>query len=162
MSKKERNPLDPHHHPRNRQDFIDYDYTSELDEESKEFLAKFTDEYYGGAFSKSEKAVKAKKNEHIKLSNRAGHIEDVDKYDDTNLHKTEKLRKECYKRNSYSRNCIVNFAKLSRRLDAIDDNILDKLESNMIELTDVVLDLEAKNYNGKYDDIIAEIRSYLK
>lgn len=50
MSKRKRNSLNPHHNPRQRKDFIDYDYTSKLNAEETEFLEKFTNEFYGGAF----------------------------------------------------------------------------------------------------------------
>lgn len=50
MSKKKRNSLNPEHSPKSRREFIDYDYADKLDDESLDFLKKFTDEFYGGSF----------------------------------------------------------------------------------------------------------------
>jgi DNA mismatch repair ATPase MutS len=40
--------------PKVRKEFIDYDYIQDLDPESRAFLAKFNNEYYGAAVSKTK------------------------------------------------------------------------------------------------------------
>lgn len=42
--------LNPKNHIKRRQSFIDYDYVSKLSDKDKEFLSKFTNEYYCASF----------------------------------------------------------------------------------------------------------------
>jgi len=58
MSKRKRSSTNPHHNPRQRKDYIDYDYTSKLNLEEIEFLEKFTNEFYGGAFQINDTYIK--------------------------------------------------------------------------------------------------------
>ena len=53
MTKKKRNSLDPSKTTKQRRQYIDYDYSSKLNDEEREFLATFTDEYYGGSFKRN-------------------------------------------------------------------------------------------------------------
>ena len=89
--------MNPKYHPRTRTSYLDYDYIDKLSPKEREFLARFTDEYYGGAFEKTESG----------------------NYSTKNLHKTQKLRRECYKRNRDQNYCQYNMANLSDRLNDI-------------------------------------------
>jgi hypothetical protein len=52
--RKKRDPLKHSDQVRTRREFIDYDYVNQLSKEERDFLAKFTDEYYGGAVKKGD------------------------------------------------------------------------------------------------------------
>ena len=122
--KKKRDPLNLNHQTRTRRDYIDYDYAKELSKEEREWLAKFTDEYYGGAF----------------------------RNDCTDIHKTDEQRKECYGRNNSAQRCIFNLAKQTEKLDeiieaitAIDTQIQNiNHEETLVELLDAKEELTKK------------------
>lgn len=79
----------------------DYDYIKELNPEEKNFLAAFTDEYYGGSVAK-DKNGKVKK----------GY-----------LHKTTELAKDCYDRNNRRNNDVVSVTKANNLLWDINSAI---------------------------------------
>lgn len=50
MARKSKDSFSPHKNIKSRREFIDYDYTDKLNKEEREFLAKFSDEFYGADF----------------------------------------------------------------------------------------------------------------
>lgn len=130
--KKIRDPLNPAHQTRPRRDYIDYDYINKLDPKAREFLAKFTDEFYGGAFLKTESGYYSKKN----------------------IHRTAKLRRNCYNRNDASKRCIFTLAKITEKLQDFDaytesyEAISDGFEDAVIEILDNV----AKESSSSQED----------
>jgi len=58
-SKKKHPYLEPRLNSRVRQEFLDYDYIGDLSEEEKDFLNKFSGEFYGGTFSKDGSDITA-------------------------------------------------------------------------------------------------------
>lgn len=122
--------------PRHRKGFIDYDYLDQLTKEEKEFLGKFTDEYYGGGgFERGED-------------------DDFD-YTDS-IHNTDELRRDCYRRNKRQQRCaynraagignlFLNGANNTLAKEEEDNlNIIDNYEDNLIELINAKDMLEAK------------------
>jgi len=75
---------------------------SQLSNKERKFLEKFTDEYYGGGgFSRQED----------------------DTYDySKNVHKTDELRKECYRRNTNQNKDLYNLKRISGKLDIMEDS----------------------------------------
>ncbi|HLD91085.1 MAG TPA: hypothetical protein VI911_08750 [Patescibacteria group bacterium] len=106
--------------PKERKEFIDFDYVKNLDPEAKKWLSKFSDEYYGAAFTirdtyiiengeyvcindrdlrKFRKEVKYYKDENGNFT-----TDDSYKYSKDNVHNTSEQRKECnHVANSMSR-----------------------------------------------------------
>lgn len=72
-----------------RQELIDYDYIDKLSDEEKAWLNQFTGEYLGGNFKKTKSG----------------------KYSNKNLHKGQKMRKDCYDRNNWRNNDIYSVTK---------------------------------------------------
>lgn len=120
-----------------RQEYIDMDYVDKLDEKQKEFLNKFTGEFYGGAFDKNEN----------------------DEYTDDNLMKTDAERKEMWNNNNARNRCLygkiknkvgnthlLNFEKVKNMVedefaknldpDTIEDAIIDFIDSKKSEDSD--------------------------
>lgn len=85
--------LTPSVHPRNRQEYIDYDYVHQLSAKEKEWLSNFTEEYLGGNFQ------------------HAG----------TKMHKSKKERKTCYDRTNARNRDMYSKAVATKRLMSIDD-----------------------------------------
>ena len=96
--------LEKQYQPRSRKDFIDYDYKDLLDEKEEEFLAQFTDEYYGGAVHK-------RKNGQVK----AGY-----------LHKTKEQARDCYKRNNDMNNDVMGVNKANSLLSNLETELKNK------------------------------------
>lgn len=111
---KEKYPaLKPHLNLKSRYDLIDYDYVDQLSDEEKEWLNKFTEEYVNANLdSKNSKK---------------------------NLHKSKKLKKDCYDRNNSRNRDILTRAKaqgkdidfhgLEHELSSFDENqIIDIID----------------------------------
>lgn len=95
---------------RTRREFIDYDYVNQLSPEERKFLAKFTDEYYGGAILKGDK-------------NAIHYSDDPKEYD--------RLRKDCYNRNNEISRCQYNLSRTTAKMHELIEAIttIDKLSS---------------------------------
>lgn len=78
------------YNPRARQEYSDYDYIKDLPEDAKEYLNKFTGEFYGADLDFNN------------LEN--------------NLHNTEELKKDCTDRNNAQNRCQYTIAKASNRV----------------------------------------------
>jgi hypothetical protein len=50
MIKKRRDALSANRHNQSRQEYVDYDYVKKLSKEERDYLAKFTDEFYGATW----------------------------------------------------------------------------------------------------------------
>jgi hypothetical protein len=96
--RKKRDPLKHSDQVRTRREFIDYDYVNQLSKEERDFLAKFTDEYYGGAVKKGDAEA-------------LHYSDDKKEYD--------KLRKDCYNRNNEIGRCQYNLSKTTGKMKEI-------------------------------------------
>jgi hypothetical protein len=85
--------LKPEFNLKRRKELIDYDYIDKLSDKEKEWLNKFTEEYINASFRKNQAP----------------------------LHKTKKLRKNCYDRNNASNRDILTIAKVTARAVSIDE-----------------------------------------
>lgn len=99
--------LDPSLNLKSRSDLIDYDYIDQLSEEEKAFLNKFTEEFVNASFNTKNPRK--------------------------NLHKTKKLRQECYNRNNARNRDIFTKAKASGKLDNISAIRNDEYDYNVEE-----------------------------
>jgi hypothetical protein len=50
MTKRRRDALGANRHIQSRQEYVDYDYVKKLSKEERDYLAKFTDEFYGATW----------------------------------------------------------------------------------------------------------------
>lgn len=96
---------------RTRTELIDYDYLDKLNDKEKEWLNKFSEEYIGASIKKDEKP----------------------------MHKTKRLRKDCYDRNNARNRCILTRAKASGTINYLEDlkkeeNALDGLDRLVYEI----------------------------
>lgn len=138
--KKKRNPLNFKQQTRPRREFMDYDYVHKLSPEEKEFLAKFTDEYYGGAVKKGCKTD-------------IHYSPDKKEYD--------RLRKDCYNRNNRQNIDTYGLSKMALRLVDIENDVaideLDKkasyinFEDALIEVLDSLAEQPSQKTGDKTD-----------
>lgn len=105
--------LDPKLNLKSRQDLIDYDYVNKLNDKEKDFLNKFSEEFINASFSAKGKP----------------------------LHRTKKMRKDCYDRNNARNRDILTKAKIMDKVDRYDAiehtsslEVFD--EDSMIEIID--------------------------
>lgn len=90
--------LDPLYNTKVRRENIDYDYIKKLNEEEKAWLNKFTEEYNNASF----------------------------KNDGTDLHNTQEMKRDCYRRNNYRNRCLYGVSKANGRVvDATDEERID-------------------------------------
>lgn len=123
-----------------RQEFMDYDYIDKLDEETKQWLANFTDEHYNASVGKQS-----------------------DEGKDNNLYKTKELVKESQTANNKRNNDLYGKKRSRRELVSLknlgsqndDPNFAgyrtvdkDSTEDALIEL----LDYKAKNFGDSGGD----------
>ena len=73
---------------RTKWEYLDQDYIDKLSDEEKRFLSDFNEEFYGGSF---------------------GHK--------CNLHRTKKLRRECYARNNSRNRDLYAISRAANQLD---------------------------------------------
>jgi len=78
---------------KSRTDLLDYDYLHKLNKEELEFLNKFTGEYVNAGINKEDKTV---------------------------LHKTKRLRKNCYDMNNARNRDITTRTKMLNKMDGLD------------------------------------------
>lgn len=139
--KKKRDPLNLKHQTRPRREYIDYDYADTLNPEDREFLAKFTDEYYGGGGFKRK--------------------EEGGEYDySQSIHKSDKLRRLCYNRNDSIKRCIYTLARTTQKLAGdlemqhyLDNSVKDKdTEEILIDYIELDRLVEEKYKLGEIDD----------
>jgi hypothetical protein len=117
--RKKHADLDPLYMPRVRREFVDYDYTKNLSPEEKDFLAKFTSEYYGASIKKTKKGALRKGQVHTKKEH----------------------AKEAYDANNRRNNDVYGVTRINGLLSELDyqpDHIgladFNKSEQAMIEL----------------------------
>jgi hypothetical protein len=79
---------------RTRQDLIDYDYIDKLSDVEKDWLSKFTEEFVSGTFKKGTPGKKGS----------------------GPLHKTKKLKRDCYNRNNLRNRCVYTKSKACGQL----------------------------------------------
>lgn len=95
-----------------KQQYFDYDYIEKLSDEEKEWLSNFTEEYLGARLNH-----KGKK-----------------------LHKTKRLKKDCYDRNNQRQRDIYNIKKVTGHLGMEDELVVpetgDNVEDYLIDLID--------------------------
>lgn len=107
--------LDPAYNLKSRRDLIEVDYLHVLNEEEKEWLNKFNEEYVNASFNK----------------------QDISK----NLHNTEELIKDCEDSNNKRNNDLLVTMKTNKRLDYFSDKELERKEINyedyLIYLVDI-------------------------
>lgn len=109
---KKRYGLEQKCYPKHSQWKIDQDYITSLNNEEKNWLDKFNQEYYKGNIKKGDK---------------------------TALHNTDELRKECYRRNERAKYDTFNVKTVSNQL-VNEHNMLDdegKLTSTLNNITDL-------------------------
>ena len=115
--------LKPHLHPRTRWEYMDQDYFKDLSEEEKAFASKFNEEFYGASFKEED-----------------------------NLHETDELKRECYRRNNYRNRDIYTIFRTRGYVESLHDklDVIDKQncpstntqEDTVIELLDMKQELE--------------------
>lgn len=129
QTRRSRHPhpnLQPNLNVKVRQELIDFDYVEKLPEECKDWLNKFSGEYYNGNFKKSKRG----------------------KYLKSNLHNGSKARKECYKRNNDRNNDVFSVTKANDMLktteimneylgDLSKQQDKDFIEDQMLEALDL-------------------------
>lgn len=86
--------LAPYANPVKRREYIDYDYLTALSEDELKWLNKFSDEYYGGSFTKNKETGRYKGNIHTKTED----------------------RRDCYRRNNRRMNCTYGDRKAKNTL----------------------------------------------
>lgn len=90
--------LNPRMHPMGRREYLDGDYYDKLNDKEKAFMSKFIDEYYGGSLANKDDKVKRRKD----------------------LHKTNKLRKECYDRNNARNRDMTIYANIKGKMNRVE------------------------------------------
>jgi hypothetical protein len=116
-----------------RQELIDYDYLNKLSPEEKEWLNKFSEEYNSASFKKSKKG----------------------NYSTKNLHRTKKLRKECYDRNNSRNRDIFSITKANDMLkeaDKLNTYLEEKSIRNATQVEDdIIAIIDFKNESESSD-----------
>jgi hypothetical protein len=116
--------LDPKVNLKSRIDLLDYDYLNKLNEKELEWLNKFTEEYT-----------------HASLNT---------KNPKKNLHKTKKMRIDCYNRNNSRNRDVLTKGKMSNKLDGIEklNNLGYSEEDKINMILDIGIDYQ-KNKRKK-------------
>ncbi len=122
--------LDPKVNRINLRDVIDFDYINSLTDAQKEWLSKFSVEYYSAGFDHTKTSYKNK----------------------TPIHKGKKARRKIYKRNN-DRNFdmtsyLWNFRALASWEDEVKDNIKTKTNNPENALIEAI-DMKKKKPNEK-------------
>jgi hypothetical protein len=108
--------LKPELNLKTRSELIDYDYIDKLSEKDKKWLNQFTEEYTNASLN-------------TKNSRK-------------NLHKTKKLKKDCYDRNNARNRCILTRANATGMIESYDelkkqinleDDLIEKLDSEKLD-----------------------------
>lgn len=104
---------------KSRADLIDYDYLDKLNDEEKEFLNKFTEEYVSASFKPGRK----------------------------NLHRTKKMKKLCYDANNARNRDVTTKLKAYNKLMFLED--VARSEDELNELLQNALDSYIIDESGK-------------
>jgi hypothetical protein len=118
--------------------YIDYDYVDDLSDEEKEWLGRFTREYYGGSFEFSDEYNNMKGDKRTFQHS----VPPEKKYSDKCLHKTLKEKRECYNRNDANKRDVYTLSKISFRLG---NNIDDYYEKKYIDYEDEIIEILDRN-----------------
>jgi len=97
--------LKPELNLKTRYDLIDYDYVNKLDENEKQWLNKFTEEYVNASLD----------------------TENID----NNFHNTQDLKRDCYRRNNARNRDILTRAKASGSYVSTDELLLNKKQAKL-------------------------------
>lgn len=118
--------LKPELNLKSRYELIDYDYVNKLSEKDKQWLNKFTEEYTNASLDSK----------------------DLNK----NLHNSEELKKDCYRRNNARNRDILTKLKASGSCVSYEDFIEhDKLFDNVNECLDDLKDTSGSTNNNSDD-----------
>jgi hypothetical protein len=122
--------LNPEMHPKNRAEYIDFEYVKKLSDEEKAWLSKFSDEYYGATFAK--------------VGDWNGRRKD--------FHRLKKDRKACEHRNNSRNRDTLSLNKSLGRVDDLDNKLIQATqvknnnpgdhEDRVIELLDLKMQAE--------------------
>ena len=137
--------LDPRVNSRTKQQYIDYDYLDKLTQDEKEWLNRFSGEYYSGDFKKE-----------------SGSVRGDGKYLKDCIHPTDAAtRKECYDRNNHNNMDYFSVAKAKGEMlyptdmiEAVDEttyaeiNEFERLMESAID-QEHLAELFATNYEKK-------------
>lgn len=103
--------LKPEVNLKTRYELIDYDYLNKLNDNEKAWLNKFTEEYTNASLDTKNPRK--------------------------NLHKTKKLRKDCYDRNNARNRCILTKANATGMVESYDNVKIEiEYEENLIDTLD--------------------------
>lgn len=105
--------LNKHFFSKIKQEYHDYDYINKLSDKEKDWLSNFTEEYLGANL----------------------------KHKGKKLHKTDELRKDCYRKNNYRQRDLYSIKKATGNLDMEDKLIIleepqENEEDRLIDLID--------------------------
>lgn len=140
--------------PKQRRGYIDFDYADKIDSESRDWLNKFTLEYYGADFDINPTFIKNETGEFVQISKNDDKSKNLDlrkcrklqkfyktkdgsftpekraKYSHENLHKNELMRKACNQLNNDISRDIMNVCHNMVENDDFN-TILENLQESM-------------------------------
>ena len=165
---KKRNGLDPANVTKARRDYVDYDYTTQLSNEEKAWLERFTDEFYGADFKINDTYI-LENGEYVQISGNKDRSKNRDlrkhrsvtkyykdengdfssdtnlKYDPETLHNTNDLRTECNRAaNAIERN-MFRSVRQNKGYSNINDVIDSMFINDDLNPESIILDIEYQN-----------------
>lgn len=118
--------LNKQYNLKSRTDLLECDYLDKLNDEEKQWLNKFNEEFINASFEKDNRK---------------------------NLHKTPELKKDCYDKNNARNRCILTKAKASGKhihfSELKEDQIVDDYEDKIIYIVDKKLKRRRKQKKAR-------------